>query len=247
MSGLLMGLTYYYRFTRAQRNVLQALADHAKDDGTDVRPGVDSLAWKLDGDRRNIQKTMRELEEMGVLVPVSDKAGGRARPTEYEIHLSAAQLKPPPKSPGMLRIWKMLNSGNNAAVLDEKGGSSTAVSDESDKGRYFTHEKGGNPRIKGGNPRIKGGTITARTIIETSENHQEETAQVREASSHDEKMEEPEPERRPMAFPAFKVAYCEQEGYAVGTIKTSKLMAAYNRYRADFDAGVDSREEASND
>lgn len=256
MAGLLMGWVYYYDFSKPQQNVLLALADHGKEDGTHIHPSIETLMWKLDSDRRHVQRTLRELEQMGVLIPVAYATGGRARPTEYEMHLEAAPIKEtPPPGPGMKRIWEMLKGGVQTAVSDDeaqKGGVQTAVSTNSAKGRTFEHQKGGLLNTKGGLLNTKGGVQTARTNI-TISNHQDNHAHVREEVLTQKKEidAEPEPEAdpvpasEPLGFTAWSVAYRKQHGYAV---KTSKLMGLYREYRASLEVGDDAEpEEATSD
>jgi Helix-turn-helix domain len=94
MSGKLMGELFKRQLTQTQLVVALALADHAKDDGTDVFPGVGYVAWKVDKSRRQVRRIMRELEALGMLVKVADAQ--RHRPTEYSIDVEALEAKPPP-------------------------------------------------------------------------------------------------------------------------------------------------------
>ncbi len=243
MSGFLMGLVYYYDFTRAQREVMLNLADHAHDDGTSCRPSLDVLNWKTKSDRRNVQKTLRSLEALGVLVPVAYPQGGRGRATEYEIHLLSGPLKPtPPPSDGMRKIWEMLKGGAITAVSDEEAtensGAITAVSTKT--------QKGGNSRTKRAVIHAqravihaeKGGAITAPTIKNHHMNHQEEPAHTREASLAEKENEqaepEPEPEPPPLrdappAFNEFARGYRREHGI---DSRYSEIYRAYQDYCA---------------
>ena len=93
MSGKLMGELFKRQLTQTQLVVALALADHAKDDGTDVFPGVGYVAWKVDKSRRQVRRIMRELEALGMLVKVAEAQ--RHRPTEYSIDVEALEAKPP--------------------------------------------------------------------------------------------------------------------------------------------------------
>ncbi len=95
MSALLMGLVYHHQFSQADRDLLIALADNAKDDGSSCFPGVRYLAWKLGCTERNIQLGLRRLQTQGVLVPVAYLSGGRGMATVYQFTLDAAPAKPP--------------------------------------------------------------------------------------------------------------------------------------------------------
>jgi len=90
-----MGRVFAYQFTRRQQIVLLALCDHAKDNGTDARPGMKRLIWKTDYSKSEINRALRELREMGVIIPVKYMKGGRGRVVEWEINLANATLKAP--------------------------------------------------------------------------------------------------------------------------------------------------------
>jgi hypothetical protein len=93
MSGKLMGGVYEIELSHGQQAILLACADHGQDDGSDIFPSVDRLAWKTGYDRRNVQRIMRQLEAVGVLVQVAQAT--RRHPTEYRIDLSAGTAKSP--------------------------------------------------------------------------------------------------------------------------------------------------------
>jgi hypothetical protein len=93
MSGLVMGQVWSLDLTKGQQAVLLSLADHAHDDGTRVFPSVSLTAWKTGYQRRHVQRLIRELRDLGVLIEV---APATARlPTEYRIDLAAGKQKPP--------------------------------------------------------------------------------------------------------------------------------------------------------
>ena len=94
MASALVGHCWYLRISRAERNILQLLCDHAKDDGTDCRPGLDRMSWMGDYSRAQIQRIMRVLERKRLIIPVGYVTGGRGHTTEYEIHLENGELKP---------------------------------------------------------------------------------------------------------------------------------------------------------
>lgn len=88
-----MGSVYEVELTHGQQAVLLAMADHAQDDGTDVFPSVARLAWKTGYDKRQVQRIIKELRKVRVLIEVA--AAAQHRPIEYRINLHAAMSKPP--------------------------------------------------------------------------------------------------------------------------------------------------------
>jgi len=88
-----MGSVFDKDLTRPQTLVLLALADHADHDGRKVFPSVAYTAWKTAYSHRQVQRVMRQLQNIGVLVVVREAVGHHA--TEYRIELSAAKEKPP--------------------------------------------------------------------------------------------------------------------------------------------------------
>lgn len=81
--------------------LLLAMADHGKDDGTDIYPGVDLLAAKCRSSVRAIQERLKKLRADGVVKIVGNNGidlpddetpvGGRGRKTEYRIDLERVQ------------------------------------------------------------------------------------------------------------------------------------------------------------
>lgn len=95
MSGRLMGKVYSLRLSRVQRDVLQAICDHAKDDGTGAFPSVAYLAWKCDLSERQTKRVLKRLEDMKLIERIAYAKGGRGRTPLYRVNLSAGTLKPP--------------------------------------------------------------------------------------------------------------------------------------------------------
>lgn len=77
-----------------------ALADHAHDDGTSVRPSVAHLAAKTRQSERTVQYQLRKMEAEGWLQLVGNAGGGRNTPREYRINpdwVKGANSAPLPK------------------------------------------------------------------------------------------------------------------------------------------------------
>lgn len=76
MSVRVMSLCYDARFGSANRKaVAVALADHANDQGADVYPSIARLVAKTELSERTVQRILRELEEIGIIV--MDVRGGK--------------------------------------------------------------------------------------------------------------------------------------------------------------------------
>jgi len=68
--------------------VLIAMADFARDDGTEIRPSIATLAAKVRCGKRQLQYTLRDLCREGVVEPVSGTTGGaRGSVTVYRLRL----------------------------------------------------------------------------------------------------------------------------------------------------------------
>lgn len=77
MSNIVSGLCYRAKFGCPKRKaVAVALGDHAHDDGTSIFPSVKRLASKVEWSERTVQRVLRELEEIGLLIVVSEGGGG---------------------------------------------------------------------------------------------------------------------------------------------------------------------------
>ena len=93
MSGKVSGEVWGPALTRAQREILLALADHANDTGGSVRPSVKLIAWKTDYSQRYVRKILKQLRQMAIVEQVRFPNGGRGHATEYQIHLDKAPRK----------------------------------------------------------------------------------------------------------------------------------------------------------
>lgn len=83
---------------RAKKDVLICMADHADHLGEHIHPSVGLIAWKMEITERQVRRIIRELEEDGFLVRMSDGLGGRKRTTEYRIDFDRLPIRPPYRS-----------------------------------------------------------------------------------------------------------------------------------------------------
>ncbi len=83
MSIKQMSVVWEYEFKPAEQQVMLALADHAHDDGTEIRPSVARLAWKTGYSERQVHRVLARLrDDLGILV-LTKKGGGRGFPNVY--------------------------------------------------------------------------------------------------------------------------------------------------------------------
>lgn len=91
MSAKLLGMVLEADLPRARKYVLLALADHAKEDGSDVYPSVARIEWMTGYGERQVRTLMDELERDGILVLVRQGGYGPQDTNEYRIE--AGKLK----------------------------------------------------------------------------------------------------------------------------------------------------------
>ena len=75
------------------QSVFLALADHADDDGY-CYPSVGRLAWKTGYGVRQVQRTLKELRDNKLAIPMSPVVGGRHNTIVYKLDPSAGKHKP---------------------------------------------------------------------------------------------------------------------------------------------------------
>ncbi len=90
MSAYVAGLCYEVRFgCPTTKSVAVALADHASQDGSKAFPSIRLIADKCEISPRTVQRALRRLEEMGVLVVVKEGGCGPrdTREWRFDLHL----------------------------------------------------------------------------------------------------------------------------------------------------------------
>lgn len=108
-------------FTRAQRDVLMVMADHADDSGI-CWPGVPKISYLTDISERQVQRIMRDLEDDRIIERLDDglggrKENGRGNTSRYQLRLDRAQKKPPFRyADGSLE-----SNGDTTSPLEVKG------------------------------------------------------------------------------------------------------------------------------
>jgi hypothetical protein len=89
-----MGHMFKLKLSIRQLALALALADHADDHGRHVYPSVGHMAWKLGISKRQVQRLLVELRDMGLLVEVTPAR--QHRPAEYRLDPMAVAPKPDP-------------------------------------------------------------------------------------------------------------------------------------------------------
>jgi hypothetical protein len=81
-----------HEFSHPHQAIMLALADHAHEDGTGIRPSINRIAWKTGYSERSVQNIMSQLRDLGILVVVVPATP--FTPNEYRFEWSAATPKP---------------------------------------------------------------------------------------------------------------------------------------------------------
>jgi hypothetical protein len=95
MSAKLMGQVWELDLPHGEQLVMLALADHGEDDGSQIFPSVDRLAWKTGYKTRQVQNILRALESRGLIEKVAYPLGGRGHATEYKMNIEKGAKKTP--------------------------------------------------------------------------------------------------------------------------------------------------------
>ena len=98
MSVEQMALVWKYDFGHAEQSIMLALADHAHDDGTEIRPSVARLAWKTGYEERQVQRILKHLRDDLKILVMTEEGGGRGKPNVYRFDWSKGVKKSPFKS-----------------------------------------------------------------------------------------------------------------------------------------------------
>lgn len=72
--------------------VLLLLASYARPNGTGARPGVERIAGELAVDERTVRAALRRLVELGLILPVQHRYGGRGNATVYRLIMGPIAL-----------------------------------------------------------------------------------------------------------------------------------------------------------
>ena len=90
-----------------------ALADHAHDDGTEIRPGLARLAWKTGYSDQQVRRILVRLRDKKKVLVLTREGGGRGKPNVYRIDWTKAVKKSPFVPPN--------RNPQKGDITDEKG------------------------------------------------------------------------------------------------------------------------------
>jgi hypothetical protein len=76
------------------REVLVCVLTYRRESDSLAAPSVRLMAWELEISRATVQRYLRRLEALGVLVPKGYRTGGRGHYTEYAVNLTALAKRP---------------------------------------------------------------------------------------------------------------------------------------------------------
>jgi hypothetical protein len=164
MSIKQMAMVWEYEFTRAEQSVMLALADHAHDDGTDIRPAIDRICWKTGYQYRNVQMTIRELEAKEILIKTSEAYG--PYPCVYCINWDKAKPKQ------AYSEWKKVNGRRAQRVNNQDRGAKNARAQKkvgaqkSAEGRTGDHPNHPYKPSSNNHPSLEGDPISAHEVFQ---------------------------------------------------------------------------------
>ena len=250
MSGRLMGQVWEIELPAPEQAVMLALADHGSDYphiwgfGYNIFPSVELLAWKTGKTERQIQRILRTLEKMRVIVPVAYATGGRGKATKYEMHLEN----------GAHKIWPEGLKGDIQGLSDETlKGDIQGLSDENPQKGDIQGLKGDIQGLKGDIQGLKGDiAMSPQPSYNHHSNHQRTVARVREDSSSQkiENDEEPEPEPEAESaepqntLPAERLTFSQYQRWYHNVFGLGQRYSEIHRAWLDYCAEYDQMKEA---
>lgn len=124
MSVLLMAKVYACDLPKSTKAIALAYADSADDDGNGIYLSNSRMVWKTGFEERSVRSQTRKLEELGILVLVSQGGigkGGVKLANEYRMIASRLPKRPPYKE------WKARRAKEKEARRKEKGAKNAGV------------------------------------------------------------------------------------------------------------------------
>ncbi len=123
-----------HKLSHPHQSIMLALADHAHEDGTGIRPSIKRIAWKTGYSGRSVQNIVSQLRDLGLLVIVVPATHNT--PNEYKFDWSA--VIPKPSFDEYIDVKKgrkdrgaefapLLNTPDRGAVAVRQGCSSRAI------------------------------------------------------------------------------------------------------------------------
>ena len=123
MSAFLLGTAFKASLGNVYRKmVLVRLVDSGHDDGTNIFPGVDSIAAHCECSKRKVQSVLREFEAVGLIEVCKYRYGGRGKATEYALDVDLLRSFIPDQKGGEnTRFADLLKGAQCAPIENDKG------------------------------------------------------------------------------------------------------------------------------
>ena len=91
MSGKVSGWAWDQELPQNLKFVLLCYADHADHDGNNIYPSADLIGKKTGYTKRTVKLLTRKLEDLGLMIPVGSKKGGRSKTNRWMMPISGGQ------------------------------------------------------------------------------------------------------------------------------------------------------------
>jgi hypothetical protein len=105
-------------FYASDKLVLLSIASHANDANREAWPSVETIMWQTGLSRRAVQRALRNLERLEIIIPTTTKLGG----TRNSVHYFVADVNSPGVQKALLEKQR-----HRDAVNKSKGRHSDAV------------------------------------------------------------------------------------------------------------------------
>ena len=123
MSAYLLGTAFKASLGSVYRKmVLVRLVDSGHDDGTNIFPGVDSIAAHCECSKRKVQSVLREFESVGLIRVCKYRYGGRGKATEYALDVDMLRSFIPDQRGGKNDRFEELLKGAPCAPIENPKG-----------------------------------------------------------------------------------------------------------------------------
>jgi hypothetical protein len=185
MSVALMSEVWRLELTHAHQSVALALADHGDDDGSNIYPGIEYIAWKTGYSERNVIRILEQLEAIKLIRKVGERGIGKGNRQGYKMSVENVPLKPPMPRP------KHDKPSRYSALKDDTE-SPYRKGDNLSKGDRSDTQKVTSQTPKGDNSdTLKNEHIKIARPFEPSVNHQLEPSEVLSRETNSEKSSKP--------------------------------------------------------
>lgn len=160
MSAKATGIVWESNLPRPEKYVLLALADHAKEDGSDVYPSLGKVEWKTGYSETQVREIMRSLVKQKILVLVRKGGNGPTDTHKYRIDYKALT---------MLQEFREWSAGKKGAKSEPISNGAKGVESEPMKGAVSVKKGCGLGEKKGAETEPEPRTIRTKNNLEGNE------------------------------------------------------------------------------